>query len=138
VLGVARAFAVFRNCHSCNRSAQLAFGERRGSPEFWVTLCCLDCGAQVESDGVGCLPDDLRALELARNGTWVVSVERPTEPAQWAALRRELQLDLPELAQLKKSLPGNVFAGTFVEASRLCASLGKVVATALQQAGQRA
>jgi hypothetical protein len=136
-LGIARAFAAFRDCDSCNRPAQLAFGERRGSPEFWVTLRCLHCGAQVESDGVGRLPDDLRALELARNGTWAVSVERPTEPAQWAVLRRDLQLGLPELAHLKKSLPGNVFAGTFAEASRLYMLLGKVVAAALQQAAQQ-
>jgi hypothetical protein len=135
LLAIARAFTAFRACDSCKRAAQLAFGERLSSPEFWVSLSCVACGARVESDGTGSLPDDLRALELIRNGTWAVSVARPTEPAQWAALRRELRLGLPELAHWKESLPGSVFAGTFAEASRIRASLGKVLATELRHPG---
>jgi hypothetical protein len=61
-------------------------------------------------------------------------VERPTESAQWAALRRELGLGLPELARLKTLLPGNIFTGTFAEASRLRLSLAEIIATDLQQA----
>ncbi len=135
VIAIARAFALFQTCEACQSPAQLAFGERPRSPEFWVALRCLTCGAQVESDGTGSLPDELRALELIRNGTWSVSVERPAEPGQSAILRRELQLDLPQLATLKGQLPGAVFAGTFAEASRLCASLGKVMEANLRQAG---
>jgi hypothetical protein len=135
VLVIARAFAVFRDCHQCGQLAQLSFGERHRSLQFWVALRCLHCGAQVESDDTGALPDDLRALELARNGTWSVSIDRPTEPAQWAALRRELLLDLSQLAGLKASLPDSVFAGTFAEAFRLCSSLGKVIAVDVRQAG---
>jgi hypothetical protein len=123
MLVIARAFAVLRDCQACHRSAQLDFGERGTSPQFWVALLCLHCGTRIESDDTGSLPDDLRALELARQGTWSVAVERPTEAAQWSSLRRELQLGLPELARLKASLPGNVFTGTFAEASRLCGAL---------------
>ncbi len=135
VLLIASAFAVFRNCHVCNASAPLAFGERPRSAEFWVAVRCAHCGTQIESDDAGSLPDDLRALELTRNGTWSVLVARPTETRQWTALRHELRLDLPGLATLKGSLPGPVFAGTFAEASRLCASLSKVISVDLLQAG---
>jgi hypothetical protein len=134
-LAIARAFAIFRSCDTCKSPAQLAFGERPRSPEFWVALRCLSCGAQVESDGTGSLPDELRRLELTRNGTWSVSVKRPTAPTQWTALRRELKLDLPQLANLKRTLAGHVFAGTFAEASRLCTSLSKLIAAELRQDG---
>lgn len=134
MLVIARAFAVLRDCHSCNRSAQFDFGERFGSSRFWVAVRCPHCGAQIESDDTGPLPDDLRALELARRGAWSVAVERPTEVAHWTVLRRELRLGLPELARLKASLPGDVFVGTFAEASRLRLSLAEVMAADLQQA----
>jgi len=138
VLVIARAFAVFRSCHACNGSAQLDFGERLRSPEFWVALRCPDCGAEVESDDTGPLPDDLRALELTRNGTWSVLVARPTEASQWDVLRNELRLDLPSLVTLKGSLPGAAFTGTVTEASRLWMSLSKVMPADLQPAGYQA
>lgn len=130
-LELARAYAQTEPCHRCGQPAQLSFGEHRaqGTLQHWVASRCLACGAQVESDGAGALPEHLRKLELRRQGAWVVRVERPTTSAQWTALRRELELSLPELAELKGSLPGLVFTGTFAEAQRLRAALADIPAS---------
>jgi hypothetical protein len=137
-IDIARAFTATQPCDSCRLSAQLAFGERLAPNglQFWVTTRCLHCGAQVESDGFGSLPANLRELELQRRGTWTVLAKPPAAPVQWSVLRRELELDLPELAKLKAALPGSVFLGTFAEASRLCTALTNAdILADLEQAG---
>ena len=133
-LELARVFAQTEPCHRCGQPAQLSFGEHRARDclQHWVASRCLACGAQFESDGTGPLPEDLRKLELGRQGAWAVRVERPTTSAHWTALRRELQLSLPELAELKGSLPGLVFTGTFAEAQRLQTALADIPASVEQ------
>jgi len=128
---LAEAFAQTQPCHRCGQAAKLSFGERRapGTLQYWVAAYCEACGAQFESDGTGPLPEELRQLELRRQGAWAVRVERPTTAAQWAALRSALDLSLSELAELKGSLPGGVFTGTFAEAQRLQAALADIPAT---------
>jgi len=133
-LELARAFAQTEPCHRCGKPALLSFGEHSGigALQHWIAARCEACGAQFESDGAGPLPEELRQLELRRQGAWAVRVERPTTSVQWTALRRELELSLPELAELKRTLPGLVFSGTFAEAQRLRAALAEIPATVEQ------
>lgn len=134
----ARAFAFVRRCTHCGGISQVTFGEQiKGSSlEYWIAIYCTGCGSQVESNGTGSLPDDLREVELKRNGAWIVSSPRPQGPKQWAALRSELDLDLAGLAALKSTLPGRIFRGTFAEARRLrTALLAKTVNAVVEEAG---
>jgi hypothetical protein len=57
-------------------------------------------------DGEGSLPDDLRRKELARNGTYSVSLTPTDRTRLMARLRSAFGLTLPEVSFVLSSLPG--------------------------------
>lgn len=137
---IAQSFAPTERCAGCGLAAELDFGEHHTGADlaFWVSSRCENCAAQIESDGIGPLPEYLRQLERRRHGIWSVVVRRALGPAQWQAIRRELNLTVPALGDLKATLPGPIFVGTFAEAVRLCRILERAgVVAAVEQAGEQ-
>lgn len=120
-IDLARAFARFESCRACGAQAEVDFGEHAGESElkYWIAVRCPSCGSQLESDGQGPLPDELRQLEFERNGVWNVLIEPPLSPAQWAAVRTVLDVDLGRIAELERSLPLPIFQGTIAESTRV-------------------
>ncbi len=108
-------------CPSCGGRRELRFGERifETGNRWYESTSCRDCRAMTEADGGGELPDDLRAIEFARNGRWRVAVESPATTVDWRAMRDLLGLDLAATAALKKRVPGVVAEGTFAHAVRI-------------------
>jgi SAM-dependent methyltransferase len=128
-------------CSACGGQQRQSFGERVhvARSTWYLSTFCEGCRAASEADGPDRLPDDLRAIELARNGRWSVFVDRAPPTHGWSSIRAALDLDLGAVSALKERLPCVVFEGTFAEALRVrevfvghgaSASLREVVAEA--------
>jgi len=68
---------------------------------WFVNRSCAECGYCTETDGRDSLPEDLRALELARSGSWCVRLQAVSSVHGWKAVREALALDLQALADLR-------------------------------------
>ncbi|NUP14051.1 MAG: hypothetical protein HOW73_49090 [Polyangiaceae bacterium] len=124
-------------CSACGGVEHLSFGEwcGLGQMTYWIATSCGTCGACSEADGGDSLPEELREIELRRHGTWRLTTSAEHSPRAWSAIRAELALGLPELAALKRTLPGELFRGTLAEVSRLQARLARAhVQTELHEA----
>jgi hypothetical protein len=110
-------------CPTCGGRRRLRFGERcRTSDVTWyLSTSCEACGERTEADGYGELPEDLRAIELARSGAWRVVVTSAPSTAGWSAIREALRLDVGAAMAMKHQIPGAVLETTFAQASRICA-----------------
>jgi hypothetical protein len=109
-------------CPGCGGRRRVSFGDRirHGELSWFRGTICEGCGARTEADGGDRLPDDLRAMELARNGVWGVFVSRAPEASGWIAIRKALGLDLAAVSALKDRIPCVAFEGTIAEASGVC------------------
>lgn len=87
---------------------------------------CPHCGNALATDSSDLLtPPNVREALLQQDGVWlliVTEISPPTAPF-WEEVRRALGLTLPDLAQLKKQLPGVLYIGTQVEATWLMGRL---------------
>src|SRR6185295_19298205 len=112
-----------RTCPDCGQKVfwnfgQTILGERLG---WHASLYCDHCGYALEQDDVGPLPQDLRRIVLAEQGQWALLVEGTNDqtPLFLKSLREALSLSLPQVAQLRKLIPGIVLSGTRAEMERL-------------------
>jgi hypothetical protein len=119
-------------CPACCGRRRLNFGERLApAPRRWYTSTrCTTCGARSEADGDGELPDDLRAMEVARNGLWSVVVTTEPKPLAWRTVRAAIGLDMTEVSALRRRIPGVVFEGTFAQAFRVREAFVEAAASA--------
>lgn len=113
-----------QTCSGCGADIEAHVGQSTGlwRLRFWISTDCPRCGAVTEADGDEA-PEDVRRAILAEEGLWALHVEvgeKSMERTKIAVvLRKELGLSLPETAELKARLPGEVARGTPVEMADL-------------------
>jgi len=78
---------------------------------------CTHCNNEVEIDGFGHPPDEVRRAILGEEGMWELAMYEPHERVTKAVkvLRQALDLSLQESAGLRDRIPGVVTTGTYVE-----------------------
>jgi len=109
-------------CPRCRTVGVKTFGERTVGVElrWWTSTSCLACVSRSEGDGTGSLPLDLRAIEIAKAGSFHILVHTDDVPTVLMRLRKTLSIDLRETAALMHALPCPLFSGsTRAEAERL-------------------
>ena len=86
---------------------------------------CPNCGMAIEEDDIGSPPDELRQLILEQEGSWCLQIAEIGDSAIIAAkiLRKLMNLSLPDIANVKKKIPGEVTIGTQVEMEWLVKNL---------------
>lgn len=57
--------------------------------KWWFSVTCNECGMCIEGEGGEQLPDDLREIELSKNGTWGVLVRSGSPSDGDSSLRPE-------------------------------------------------
>lgn len=127
VLALLQLYDLREECSVCGGRREWSFGERvmAGGLQWFVSRLCGECGYCTEADGHDSLPEDLRALELARSGSWCVRLRAVNSVHGWKAVREALALDLQAVAALRRELPCDVFVGTYAEALRVLERMGK-------------
>lgn len=122
--------SIENTCGVCGGQAWETFGDRAvGDALTWSSsLACEHCGAGIEADGHGALPDDLRSIQIRENGTWGL-VCKGDRIAILAKLRAMLPLTMQEIIELKRALPGPLLSLTRAEAQRIANALQSIGAT---------
>jgi hypothetical protein len=120
--------AVIRErCRTCTAETDVVVGQAIYDGELvWHRgYRCTYCGVQIEEDGRGSAPDDVRRAILQQEGEWALTLEEPGRRATTALklLRQALSLSLGEVEELRKLIPGTVVSGTKTEMERLSAIL---------------
>src|SRR5581483_8993450 len=92
---------------------------------WYASYCCPSCGAQVEEDGRGTPPVEVRQALLHQEGKWGLHLDEPGGQGTLALkfLRQVLGLTVAEVGELRARLPGAVATGTRAEMERLAAVL---------------
>lgn len=113
------------HCSRCGSSVEVAVGERvfNGNIVWFRSYQCQACGNQVEEDGRGTPPGEIRESLLEQDGEWSLVLAGSDDPAVLKALRQSLHLSITEAADLRKRLPGALFRGTKAEVERLVSLL---------------
>ena len=126
VLALLPLYDLHEDCSVCGARRGWSFGERVmvDGLRWFVSRSCAECGYCTEADGRDSLPEDLRAIELARSGSWCVRLRSVTSVHGWKAVREALALDLQALATLRRELPCDVFTGTCAESLRVLNRMG--------------
>lgn len=105
-------------CPRCERPCDAFVSQRilRGKLAWSAAMRCSEHNDNVEIDGAGLLPPDLRARVLEKEGTYALVVERDAEPVHTLRqIQMALGLPLSVLTLLKKNMPGPVLSGTKFE-----------------------
>jgi hypothetical protein len=116
------------SCSACDQPVGAEAGQRvRGDMLTWyMAYRCPHCGNSLAADSSDLLtPPNVREALLQQGGVWLLIVTEIAAPAApfWEEVRRTLGLTLPDLAQLKKQMPGVLYIGTQAESMWLMGRL---------------
>jgi hypothetical protein len=106
-------------CRSCGAELEAAVGQAvvRHRLYWHRSFSCQHCGAQIEEDGYGIPPHDVRFAILRDEGEWTLVLDDLAERTTLALklIRQALGLSLVETAAVRKHIPGAVLDGTQAE-----------------------
>jgi hypothetical protein len=106
-------------CSNCGRQTDVRIGQAiSGNMLYWNQGSrCDSCNYQLEADGFGFPPEELRQMILQQDGKWDLIIEASTPGKTRAAsfLRAVLNLSIPEAVEIIRTIPGVVFSGTQAE-----------------------
>jgi len=107
---------------SCETTSLAEIGQSfiSGKLRWYLSFKCPCCGKATQVDGMDDIPIEIRNAILQQEGKWGLIIEDVNKtPSLLAILRKELNLSLNEIAQLRKLIPGIVLTGTKIEMERL-------------------
>ncbi|WP_449416051.1 hypothetical protein [Phormidium nigroviride] len=114
---------IYSFCEKCNTPVEIHVGQAISVRELvWnLSYTCSHCGWQIEEDGTGVPPEELRKAILEAEGEWSLAILETGNSAMLAIkiLRETMELSLSEALRLKKMIPGTVVTGTRAEIERL-------------------
>lgn len=110
-------------CPTCGERGHAVFGQSSatGKLRWYKSLRCPSVG-DVEEDGVGVGPVDLRDQLLVAHGTWIVRASTNDKAKAISATKRLQDTSLADAVNLLKSFP-ILLIGTAAEADVLVKSL---------------
>ena len=118
---------IYGHCWECERAIQISVGQYISNQElvWYRSQNCPYCGNQLEEDGAGIPPEEIRQAILAIEGQYNLIVQETGSRAVVAIklLRAALDLSLNEAMKLKSMMPGKTISGTKVEMERLLSFL---------------
>lgn len=116
-------------CPRCGADNALAVGQRsyRGKLRWYETVSCTCCGLHSEADGIGIPPEEIQQKIIHTDGLWQLHILQLKSKANAVKVIRDaLSLEMKDVSQLAKGLPGNLFTGTREEALWIADLLIKV------------
>jgi len=126
LLDVASRFAFPDRCSHCRAEVDGHISENlQGDLRYRCSIRCPKCGNQVESDGVGEMPDAWRECLIAREGRWNVTITASATIETWKRVHQILRLDLRDLAELRRTPNARVYSGTFGMATWVAREIGE-------------
>jgi len=98
-----------------------------GNLRWYESVNCGNCGLRIETDGIGFPDAEIRAQLMCVEGVWDVKlIEVKSIVEVLRVCRGALTMNMREVAQRLKALPGPVYSGTMGEAIWLGGLLEKV------------
>lgn len=111
--------ALTRCCTQCGRSAESTVSQALdGHRLVWSeSFCCPDCNCATESDGIGTPDACIREAILRHEGLfgWYVTGSSKSILSALSLVRNVLGLTVPEVAEVRRYLPGLFAVGTKTE-----------------------
>jgi hypothetical protein len=111
-------------CEKCNQNINIQVAQSIYNRKLvWsVSYICPHCGNQIEEDGNGYPPKNIRELILEIEGEWnlnITNIDSKAIITLMKTLRESLNLSLPEVLKIKEKIPGCIMTGTKFELDRL-------------------
>ncbi|GAB5491597.1 MAG: hypothetical protein Phog2KO_18120 [Phototrophicaceae bacterium] len=105
------------DCPNCKQEGIMEFEESIISSElrWYATQICGKCDFVTEQDDKGALPSHLRDIVLEDTGTWDLQIKVPLNAKLLKVIRKELNLSMNEIKNLRRPPPINVAQGTHIE-----------------------
>lgn len=114
-------------CRACGAEISISVGQtlRKGMLIWHRASVCPSCGSQIEEDGRGDAPDDVRLAILHEDGEWTLIIESEVDlaVAGLKALRQAMDIPLGEVRRRWDCIRNGTMTGTRAEMEWLAAIL---------------
>ncbi|MDC0832473.1 hypothetical protein CKA32_003558 [Geitlerinema sp. FC II] len=112
-----------RQCDSCKNTIDIRVGQSvfNGELLWFASYSCPVCNIEIEEDGKGAAPEEIRQVLLREYGIWYLEVRESGKRALMAAkfLGAIVNLSNLEILKLRHKIPGRVMMGTQFEMIKL-------------------
>ncbi|WP_133821313.1 hypothetical protein [Tahibacter aquaticus] len=100
----------------------------RSGKLFWSeSTNCLICGTQIEVDGTGFPPENIRKILYVEYGKWKIRLtSKKISPVTLKIIRELFDLNMEKLRRIIENFPDIILPLTNVEATWLAQHLGRV------------